>query len=134
MSNGIKELQTRLIALETKKKEFEDNIRRKDELIPMLNSLKEKLLQYKQGYDEKAIAYALSLMELEEVIDRIKSLGTELGIEHLRDFLMDTTKLYGYGGNLGEGNTGLVIHESIVPATRGQELWRLIKSKKLEQR
>lgn len=134
MFDNIQELKTKLMALETKKKEFEDSIRRKDELVSKLNSLKEKLLQYKQSYDEKAVAYALSLMELEEVTSRVKSLGLELGIEHLNDFLVDIPRHYGYADNLGEGNTGLVIHESIVPATRGLDLWKLIKGNKVGQR
>ncbi|HHT9135094.1 MAG TPA: hypothetical protein ACFYD2_09345, partial [Candidatus Avalokitesvara rifleensis] len=90
--------------------------------------------ELKERYDAEAVEYVEALVELEEVISTIRYLGTQLEIEHVNGLLVDIPGRYGYLGNLGEGNAGLVIHESIAPATRGLDLWRLIKRKKLEQK
>lgn len=88
--------------------------------------------ELKGRYDAEVVKYVESLIELEGVVSTIKSLGTRLETKHLNDFLVDIPTRYGYLGNLGENNTSLVIHESIVPAVTGQEIWRLIRERKTE--
>ncbi|HHT9126859.1 MAG TPA: hypothetical protein ACFYD6_13745 [Candidatus Brocadiia bacterium] len=87
------------------------------------------MLELKKRYDSDAMCYIESLVELDDVAYKINRLGGALGIEYLRDYLVDILRLYGYLGNLSKRNQALVIHESIAPATHGNELWQLIKRK-----
>ncbi len=87
------------------------------------------MLELKKRYDSEAMDYIESLVKLDNVTYTIKRSGEALEIEHLMDYLVDIPRLYGYLGNLSERNQGLVIHESIAPATHGNELWQLIKRK-----
>lgn len=130
MSTIIHELQTRLAELEAKRQEFEENVRRRNELLPRLDSAKKRMLGLKEKYDTEAVGYVETLIELEEVNSTIKYLGSQLEIEHVNSLLVDIPSRYGYLGNLGESNVGLVIHESIAPSVRGMDMWRLIKRRK----
>lgn len=127
--HAIEELKARLSELENKKRDWNEGVKRKDEMVNKLDGHKKKMLELKKRYDSEALGYIESLVELEEVAYKINRLGGDLGIEYLRDYLVDIPGLYGYLGNLSERNQGLVIHESIAPATHGKELWHLIKRK-----
>lgn len=125
----IEELKARLSELENKKRDWNEGVKRKDELVNKLDGHKKKLLELKNRYGSEAMGYIDSLVKLEDVTYTIKRLGEALEIEHLMGYLVDIPRLYGYLGNLSERNQGLVIHESIAPATHGKELWQLIKRK-----
>ncbi|MFQ5862892.1 MAG: hypothetical protein ACE5IC_07190 [Candidatus Brocadiales bacterium] len=126
----IQGLKARLAELEGKKRAFEENVKRKEELINTLNGHKKKMLELKERYDSEVMSYIDSLIELEDVNEMIKRLGSELEIKHFMGYLVDIPGLYGYLGNLGERNQGLVIHESIAPATHGCDLWKLIRRRR----
>ena len=71
--HAIEELKAKLSELENKKRDWNEGVKTKDELVNKLNGHKKKLLELKNRYDSEAMSYIESLVELEDVAAESRS-------------------------------------------------------------
>lgn len=128
MATNLEEVKAKLDQLEKAEVEYKDLCKQYRELEASLEKGKEVLGKLAKSYNEVVGPYTLSLLEAEELHTKIKNLATVLGE---KEYPGNYGTRYGYSGNLGQYNNGLVIHEDVAAATHGDQVWpHLVEARK----
>lgn len=129
----VMELRAELDRVESAGKELESLEKTRGELVASLDGMRELLVKAKTAYDKIGVEYAEALVQVMELNERGRNLSRETGqpwqTVNLPGRYGYTDNIFPTGAKAGV-TTGLVIHENLVPAVFGGDLFELLRAKK----
>ena len=120
-------------ATEKAKRELEGVGKTKAGLTATLDAQRAELLKIKKTWDRAVVPYTKTMSEAQELNNRGRSLAQEAGLPFEA---IDLVGRYGYGGAVHghsgtmKGSPHLAVHDDLVPAVYGGDVWELIRARK----